>query len=132
MWLKRYGLWLILAAAIPTIAGIVRSDVRFFIITAMIIFLLAPMIMAFIFINYLLTPAARQATLPKAVTLNPDGSAEIRYHTDPPAAELIPAAEIAGTARWRSHLVLILRNHRPGFILIPLDSIPGGETPDNQ
>ena len=119
MWLKRYGLWLLLAAAIPTTVGIVYGDVRFFIITAMIIFLLAPMLIAFIFLNYLLTPAARQATLPKSVKHTPGGPLTITYHTDPPSTELIPASQIAGTTSWKSYRVLILKNHRPDFLLIP-------------
>lgn len=136
MWFKHYGLWVALPLMAAAILGL-TADLRFLIVMLMMIFLMLPMLLSYIYFYYMLAPEARRAILPMEVTLRHDGSLLIIYqpddtdnpHSVPHPPETISAEAIRRVTKWRDYRALILQGPRLNFILIPEKAIRSDNHP---
>lgn len=126
LWLGSRWWIIILFFAIYIAASII--DERFVLVGLMIIFLVYPMLMATLCINYLLTPNARRAVLTKQVELRYPESLIITYpNTDDSDESVIPSdtiqlKQIRKVRIINGDLILILDNRKLDFIIIPMQS----------
>ncbi|MDE6370302.1 MAG: hypothetical protein K2K92_02295 [Duncaniella sp.] len=78
-WFRRRG-WMLLLPIIATLSlGIVLHDERWMLMSLMLVFIVAPMAMSFIYTYYMLTPEARRAILPKYVEIDEGRSITLVY-----------------------------------------------------
>lgn len=128
MWFKRYGVWVVLPVIICAVLGAV-ADIRWFIAAMMIVFLLTPMLLAYLYFYYMLTPEARRAIMPMQLALHADGALDITYQplpdSDTPAhaPEHLPAGTVKRTILRKRHLALVLSGPRLAFILVPKSAL---------
>lgn len=78
LWLPRYG-WTILIPLIVCAAIGVVIDERFLLIALMLLFIVVPMLMSFLYTYYMLTPEARRAVLRKEVEIRDGESLRLIY-----------------------------------------------------
>lgn len=84
-WFRRRG-WMLLLPVIATLVlGIVLHDERWMLMSLMLVFIVAPMAMSFIYTYYMLTPEARRAILPKYVEIDEGISITLVYVSTPEA-----------------------------------------------
>ncbi len=98
LWLPRYG-WTILVPLVVCAAIGVLSDVRFLLIALMLLFIVVPMLMSFLYTYYMLTPEARRAVTRKEVEIIDGQSIRLRY--------LPPEEKEADEQRDRSRRMLL-------------------------
>lgn len=128
VWFKRYGVWIVLPVAVCGVMGAV-ADIRWVIVAMMIIFLLTPMLLAYLYFYYMLTPEARRAIMPMQLSLHADGALDIAYQplpdSDSPthAPEHLPAGTVKRTIERRRHIALVLAGPRLAFILVPTTAL---------
>lgn len=129
MWFRHYGLWVVVPLAASAALGIMY-DLRFVIVTMMMVFIMLPMLFGYLYFYYMLAPEARRAVLPMQVRLHGDGSLSITYlPTDaecdkpPYPPETVPAGEIQRIVKWRGYRAVVIRGSRLSFILIPENAI---------
>lgn len=136
LWLPGRG-WFIAAPVIVCAAVGVVVDVRWLIVALALVLVVAPMLMAFFYIYYMLTPEARRAALPRVLEVVPGKEIRIHYHNSPaqsgqngnddedrpplrlPPDETIPWSQVKGTWRRRGRTVYLLRGPRIQFIIAP-------------
>lgn len=148
LWLPRYGWTIILPIAICAALGFV-FDERLLLVALMLLFIVVPMLMSFLYTYYMLTPEARRAVLCKEVVIaegeyirliymNPEESTEkdsedkrmllpiadekTRVSQTPlklPEPELIPWNDVIGMRSTSLFMVYLLRGPRLTFLLIP-------------
>lgn len=149
-WLPRYG-WLM---AVPVIAvavvGAMTHDVRWLLVALMLVFIVAPMAMSFLYTYYMLAPEARRAVLRKRVEILPGNHIRLEYlHPERnrpadaggngadgnvpaddwraeaplPPAETIPWDDVLRVRRTSRFTVYFLRGERMQFLLVPHDTI---------
>lgn len=78
LWLPRYG-WMILVPLTVCAAIGFISDERFLLIALMLLFIVVPMLMSFLYTYYMLTPEARRAVLRKEVEIREGESLRLVY-----------------------------------------------------
>lgn len=150
-WMRRYGWSMLIPVCVFLGLGLARSDERWYIVALLVIFIVAPMVMSFIYTYYMLTPEARRAVLPKRVTVHPgreiileyvspaelpkdDDTAEETQQKNPgnetpgdsapvPPPETIPWSDMTGVRSTSRFLVYSLRGERMQFVLIPWSAI---------
>lgn len=124
------------ALAVPLIACLVASlwDLRFAFVALILVFLVFPMVIAYVYFSKLLTPQAQRAIWTKRIEFNGDTRklTVVFESADeenlPPLPVTFSSADIEmATVTPRS---LILRPVRDNFpLIIPLDAIPPGIDP---
>ena len=135
MWFKRYGLWVAITVLVSAVLG-VTYDLRFVIVTLMLVMIVMPMLLSYIYIYYMLAPEARRAIMPMRVEMHNDGSMTLTYMADaidgkpPHAPETISAADIRGLHTWHSYRVVVMRAKRMSFMLIPMSAIIADSSQD--
>lgn len=81
-WLPRYG-WIL---ALPIIAfaviGYILQDERWMLVALMLLFIVMPMAMSFLYTYYMLTPEARRSVLRKRVVIVPGNYLRLEYLPD--------------------------------------------------
>lgn len=139
-WIPRYGWALALPVLLFLIMGYALHDERWFLVALMVIFIVAPMVMSFLYIYYMLTPEARRAVLRKRVDIVPGHYLRLEYlpecdttddaGTEPPASntdingtvplpEVIEWENILKVKSTSRFMVFFLKGERIRFILIP-------------
>lgn len=121
---------LISIMALPIIiCGIAAlTDIRWALVGLIILFLVYPMAMAYIYFSKLLTVEAQQALCPKRVTVSANRNLHIVY--EPPAEEIAPppakevsATDITSARQVGRHIVFTIPSL--GYpLLIPLSALP--------
>lgn len=143
-WTPRYG-WTLLLPLLATAAlGCVLHDVRWVLVALMLLFIVIPMAMSFLYTYYMLTPEARRAVLCKRVEIEEGECVKLIYErprrdnedeavnataedTDAdaplPPAETLPWSDVKRVRRTSRFLVYFLKGERMQFLLVPLESI---------
>lgn len=135
LWLPGRG-WFIAVPVIVCAAVGVVVDIRWLIVALALVLVVGPMLMAFFFIYYMLTPEARRAVLPRTVEV--EHGKEIRIHylderraesgeaapaergeMPVPDDEVIPWSQVRGVWPRRGRTVYLLRGPRLQFIIVP-------------
>lgn len=98
LWLPRYG-WTILVPLVVCATIGLLGDVRFLLIALMLLFIVVPMLMSFLYTYYMLTPEARRAVTRKEVEIVEGQSLKLRY--------LPPEEKEAEEQRDRSRRMLL-------------------------
>lgn len=127
-WMCRYG-WLMLVPEVLFIAlGYALDDVRWMLVALMVVFIVAPMVMSFIYTYYMLTPEARRAVLSKRVEIVKGEKIRLEYvkreedgedETSLPSPEEILWSEVVKVRSTSRFLVYQLKGERMQFLLIP-------------
>lgn len=78
LWLPRYGWTLLLPILLCTAVGLI-FDERFLLIALMLVFIVVPMLMSFLYTYYMLTPEARRAVIRKRVEIDDNNSLRLVY-----------------------------------------------------
>lgn len=78
LWLPRYGWTVILPVIAFAIIG-VFFDERFLLVALMLVFIVIPMLMSFLYTYYMLTPEARRTVLRKEVIIDEGKSLKLLY-----------------------------------------------------
>lgn len=105
-WLGRRWLFFVVPVAAALVAGAI--DWRWFVVALMMLFIIWPMALFFVWCNHALAPAAVRSSQPHAVEFGPDG---LRVEYTPRegyrelAAESIPWREIRGVEHSRHTVV---------------------------
>lgn len=81
LWIPRYGWTIILPIAICAAVGFVY-DPRFLLIALMLLFIVVPMLMSFLYTYYMLTPEARRAVIRKQVEIDENNFIRLIYLSD--------------------------------------------------
>ncbi|WP_297059352.1 hypothetical protein [uncultured Duncaniella sp.] len=68
-WMVRYGWLMLIPTAFFVALGYALHDERWLLVALMTVFIVAPMVMSFIYTYYMLTPEARRAVLRKRVEI---------------------------------------------------------------
>lgn len=132
-YVRRVGLALLArwwwAWLLPVAACCVAATVEavWIFVALMLVCLLYPGLVMFIYMNYALSPEARRTLLPHTVTLAPDGLT-VNYHDDrntPP--ETFTREDITSVECGRNDIVFHLRTPRYHHIAIPVHAVPEAE-----
>ncbi len=147
LWLPRHGWKVAVPFAAVAAAGIIIPDERLILVALMLLFIVIPMGMSFLYTYYMLTPEARRAVLRKRVTIDPGRSLTLHYEEDEEAREAREAREgreakevkevkeakevidwgmIRRVRFTSSACVYILATDRLQFIAVPYEVIPKG------
>ncbi|MBQ4367147.1 MAG: hypothetical protein II786_03585 [Muribaculaceae bacterium] len=114
------GVWL----ALPLLVGFVLAfqDIRWLIVTLMLLFVAFPMLLSLCYINYALSMEARWSLMEKDITLETAGLllqfADERMHD-----RLIAWREVSRVVVDNDYVMLMLKVRRFTFLLIPRSSI---------
>lgn len=140
LWLHRYGWLVVLPILLCAVIG-AFVDVRFLFISLMLLFIVVPMVMSFLYTYYMLTPEARRAVTRKYVEISEGMSIRLVYlppekpiYSEPKLGEDAPQEEIVvkipepeniswsdiRKVRYTSRFVVyILDTPRLQFVLVP-------------
>lgn len=152
-WLPRYGWTLALPIISFAVLGYILHDERWMLVALMLLFIVMPMAMSFLYTYYMLTPEARRSVLHKRVEIVPGSHLKLEYLPDPaksagdssgdrkeavpmntenpgngavftvPAPETIPWDQIVGIKATSRFRVYCLKGERMQFLLIPWDAL---------
>lgn len=147
LWIPKYGWIVALPLLVCAVIG-ATIDVRFLFIALMLLFIVVPMLMSFLYTYYMLTPEARRAVTRKEVEIDEVKCMRLIYlppekpvlkqpllgvETDPedmtvdvvvPDPETIAWGQIKKIKYTSRFTVYILDTPRLQFILIPYSAIP--------
>lgn len=143
LWLPRHGWKIAVPLVAVAAAGIAIPDERLILVALMLLFIVVPMGMSFLYTYYMLTPEARRAVLPKQVVIDPgrsltlryvkevvekdaDGDEEAREEMPVPDDEVIEWSEIRRVKFASTVCIYILSTDRLQFIMVPYEAVPKG------
>lgn len=149
IWLPRYWWSAILPPLACAALGAVFNDWRFYLVALMLVFIVIPMGMSFLYTYYLLTPEARRAILPKRVTIEPGECITLTYEpvkdrwryddekgdsddgdkdNNPPVPEpeRMDWKMVKGVKFASTYCLYILDTPRLQFIMVPYSAMPQG------
>lgn len=144
LWLPRHGWKVLLPLLLVALAGVIIPDARLILVALMLLFIVIPMGMSFLYPYYMLTPEARRAIVRKQVIVEPGESLTLHYlpeekteetiiegSEDTPAFpipedETIPWTMIRRVKYTTTACVYILDTRRLQFIIVPYTAIPKG------
>lgn len=145
-WLPRYGWLMALPVVAVAVIGAMTHDVRWLLVALMLVFIVAPMAMSFLYTYYMLAPEARRAVLRKRVEIIPGRHIRLEYlhperktsakdATDDvdikipaddwraeaplPPAETIAWSDVLRVRSTSRFMVYFLRGERTQFLLVP-------------
>lgn len=147
LWLPRYG-WLVITPIL--VCGVLGAvfDGRLMLVALILLFIVVPMLMSFLYTYYMLTPEARRAVIRKTVEIDEGRSIGLTYLPDEkrednrskrmllpiakddkaepqmpalpiPDPEKIDWSEVIGVKYTSRFTVYLLRGARLTFLLIP-------------
>lgn len=82
-WLPRYGWTLAIPILAFAILGYVLHDERWMLVALMLLFIVMPMAMSFLYTYYMLAPEARRSVLRKRVEIVPGSHLRLEYLPEP-------------------------------------------------
>lgn len=118
---RRWWAWLL-----PVVACCVAAvwEAVWIFVALMLVCLLYPGLVMFIYMNYALSPQARRTLLPHDVILTDDGIT-VRYHDERKTApESFSRKDIVSAECGRRDIVFHLRRPRYHHITVPVDAVP--------
>lgn len=133
LWLPRHAWKIAVPLASLAAAGIIIPDERLLLVALMLLFIVIPMGMSFLYTYYMLTPEARRAILPKQVVIDEGRSLTLRYlpeekpeeekddtpHFKIPDDEVIDWKDIRKVKYTSTAYVYVLNTPRLQFIIVP-------------
>lgn len=142
MILKRWGFLI----ALPLIALMWLGvyDYRYLVVALMILFIIYPMLLPLLYINYMLRPQVRAIVFPQRATVDADGRLTVEYLPEEPPAPaddddpLLPALapgsyipaplvvspdDVTDVSNHGPYLKVTIRNPYIFFVFIPRDMI---------
>lgn len=140
LWLPRYWWLPVIPPAFLAGLGAGLHDWRFMLTALMLVFIVIPMGLSFLYTYYLLTPEARHAIIPKKVEIVKGTGLRLIYepqpceHAEENVADSVRTLpdETVGTEMIReakftsSAVIYILRTSRLQFIIVPYTALPEG------
>ncbi|MCM1522428.1 MAG: hypothetical protein NC039_07230 [Muribaculaceae bacterium] len=147
LWLRRYWWLPFVPVVILGALGISLDDWRFILVALMLVFIIIPMGMSFLYTYYLLTPEARRSIRPKSVEIEPGVAITLVYEPEKqpeedkndgpkpaplPERERIEREKIKEVKFTSSNIVYILDTPRLQFIMVPYSVFASCEMPFNQ
>ncbi len=143
LWFPRHGWKVLIPIFLLALAGVLLPDARLILVALMLLFIIVPMGMSFLYPYYMLTPEARRAILRKQVIVDPGVSLTLHYlpdekpeereeYVEEPKAFPVPEDETISWSNIRkvkytsTACVYILDTRRLQFIIIPYSAIPKG------
>lgn len=144
-WIPRYG-WTVLIPVLATAGyGCLSHDERWLLVALMLVFIVAPMVMSFLYTYYMLAPEARRTILCKTVEIYPGSHISLRYIAPEektpaeddkkipaddrsdnfvlPPAETIPWCDVVRVRNTSRFQVYFLRGVRMQFLLVPHSAV---------
>ncbi len=125
LWLPRHGWKVAIPILLCAAIGVALADERLILVALMLVFIVAPMGMSFLYSYYMLTPEVARAILPQRVTAQKDGNILIEY-TDPerPAQSVtLTPGDIRQIKHTPTSTVIVLHARRLQFIIIPHQAV---------
>lgn len=147
IWIPRYG-WTVALPLIACAAIGLFVDMRFLLVAFMLLFIVVPMVMSFLYTYYMLTPEARRAVTRKEIVIDEDNEMKLIYlppeqstfkepklgeEYEPDDIEVKTFVPDPETIKWKNiksvkyttrFVVYILDTPRLQFILIPYAALP--------
>ncbi|MDE6269467.1 MAG: hypothetical protein K2M12_01265 [Muribaculaceae bacterium] len=117
-WLWRRWPFFVIPLAACLLAGL--ADVRWAIVAMMLVFIMWPMALCFVWFGGALSPDAVRASLPHAVEFSEEGIRTVYAERDgypTPQPEFIPAAQIAGVEDTGRYVIVKPHTGSPVVIL---------------
>ncbi len=144
-WIPRYG-WTVLIPVLATAGyGCLSHDERWLLVALMLVFIVAPMVMSFLYTYYMLAPEARRTILCKTVEIYPSSHISLRYVAPEeetpagddkkipaddsndnfvlPPSETIPWSDVVRVRNTSRFQVYFLRGERMQFLLVPHSAV---------
>lgn len=123
-WLMSRGWLFALPLAALAAAAYLTGDLRLWMVVPVLICLILPLMMLFVYYSYSLTPEAAAAIRPHSLRLGPDGSLTLAADADPEAGAKalrlhVAAEEIAEVEEQPSRLIIHLKDKPFRYIIIP-------------
>lgn len=139
--LRQWGF--VIATPILILLAIGLYDWRFIVVALMVLMVVYPMILPLVYINHMLRPEVRAILYRQTITQHTDGSINVKYFPDEPAADTsaedkkpsplplryvpptltLPPSMVSGYDTNNGHLRVSLSHPHIHFLFIPLDKI---------
>lgn len=126
LWLPRYWVMPVVPVLVCVALGLWLDDWRWLLVGLMLIFIVIPMAMSFLYTYYMLTPEARRAVTPKRVEIEAGSHITLLYVPEEMAPERIDKAAIRSVRYRREYLMYELATPRLQFVMIPYSALPAG------
>lgn len=126
LWLPKHLGYIIAPIFALVVSGVLTHDWRLELVALMLVFIVIPMGMSFLYTYYMLTPEARRAVLPKRVDILPDREVKLTFAEDGDD-ERIPWEMVREVkfSSLNSAIIIVLRSKRLKFILVPYAACQG-------
>ncbi len=112
--------WPLLALPVLVCASLAAVNVNFLIVALMLVFVAAPMALALLYINYVLSLEASWSVTDKSVAQRPNGDVLLTFADERRRPRLIARGEVAGVSADAHSLLLRLGVRRYTYLVIPL------------
>ena len=120
MWFARNWWWF--ALPLVACAALTWVDVRWAIIALMLIFMVFPMILTLLYFNFAFAPVARLSVMEKSMMIDESG-VRLSFTHERMNDHEIRWSEIAKVQLANDNILLILRQGRFSFFMIPLEAL---------
>ncbi len=127
-WLISRG-WVVALPLVALIAAAyLTGDLRLWMVVPVLICLIVPLLMVFVYYSYSLTPEAAAAIRPHRLRRESDGALTLTADADPEAGSKalslrVEAADIAEVEEQASRLIIHLKDKPFRYIIIPNTSV---------
>jgi hypothetical protein len=123
LYLRRW--WWVYAAVVAATAALGTIDSNFIILALMIVFIIFPMLLAYLYFYYGLAAESRYSILSKKAELTDEGLRLIFIDEkgEENGAELLKWSQFSGIQPMRNHLLLPFSGMKFRFVAIPYDSL---------
>ncbi len=112
--------WPLLALPVLVCASLAAVSVNFLIVALMLVFVAAPMALALLYINYVLSLEASWSVTDKSVAQRPNGDVLLTFADERRRPRLIARGEVVGVSADAHLLLLRLGVRRYTYLVIPL------------
>lgn len=124
-WVPRWGWVMLLPVSAAVFAAVLLSDERYLLVALMLVFIVIPMVMTFLYTYYMLTPEVRRAILPQQAEISPGNWINLIPEGDEKPA-LIPWEKVERVKFTSRYLLYFIRGERMHFAMIPYTALPEG------
>ncbi len=112
--------WPLMVLPVLVCASLAVVSVNFLIVALMLVFVAAPMAMAMLYINYVLSLEASWSVADKSVAQRPNGDMLLTFADERRRPRLVARSEVAGVTADAQSLLLRLGVRRYTYLVIPL------------
>lgn len=118
MFFARNAVWFVLPLLLTMAPAVYHADVRWAIVGLMLVFMVFPMAMVLIYINYALTLEVRWSLMEKTMVVDGEGL-HLTFTDSRMRPRHIPWSEITQISRDKTAFYLHLKVRRYNFVMIP-------------